>query len=450
MDGAIDDTTRRIVEFATGMAFADLPPEIVAQASMRVLDSVACALASADADPVRIALSTSFGTGGEGRVIGRPDLRLAPDAAAFVNTSMIRYFDFNDWAPNGHPSDVIGALLALADQPGVDGRRFLTATVVAYEVFIALTEATKLPALGWDQGFALGLAAVAGLGNMLALDESTVANALGVMAVAGLPTGAARSGSLSMWKGCATGYATRNAVFATQLAGAGLTGPPAAFEGRRGLWALVTGPFELTLGGDTLRLSRTALKPWPACYHGQAAIEAALELRKRVPVEDLVSIDVGTYAEAHRSIASEPEKWDPQSRETADHSLPFLVARALVDGTVTSDSFTRERYEDPALRPLLARITAHVDDHATAVYPGQIEARIVARDRNGTEHIVTFANPRGHPANPMSPARLAEKVTDLLGPSTADAVLASWSDVSTLDDLFGPLALLIDQGKVAM
>ena len=367
--GAVDDTTRRIVEFATGLTFADLPSTVVAETSMRVLDSVACALAGHDAYPVKIALSTLGGSGGDGRVIGRPDLRLAPDAAAFVNTSMIRYFDFNDWAPNGHPSDVIGALLALADQPGVDGPRFLTATVVAYEVFIALTEATKLPALGWDQGFALGLAAAAGIANMLALDVSTVANAIGMLAVAGLPTGAARSGSLSMWKGCATAYAARNAVFATQLASAGLTGPQAAFEGRRGLWSLVTGPFELTLGGDTMRLSRTALKPWPACYHAQAAIEAALELRKRVPVEDLVSIDVGTYADAYRSIASEREKWDPQTRETADHSLPYIVARTLVDGAVTPESFAPERYLDPALRPLIARIEAHVDEHATAAYP---------------------------------------------------------------------------------
>lgn len=383
-------------------------------------------------------------------MLGRPDIRMAPDAAAFVNTSMIRYFDFNDWAPNGHPSDVIGALLALADQPGVDGRRFLAATVVAYEVFIALTEATELPALGWDQGFALGLAAAAGIASMLDLDEATVANAIGILAVAGLPTGAARSGSLSMWKGCATAYAARNAVFITQLARAGLTGPPSAFEGRRGLWPLVTGPFDLKLGGDTLRISRTALKPWPVCYHAQAAIGAALELRNRVSVDDLVSIDVGTYAEAHRSIASEPEKWDPQSRETADHSLPYIVARALVDGAVTPESFTRERYADPALRPLMARIAAHADDRATAAYPDEIEARIVGRDRSGAEHAVTFANPCGHPANPMSPARLAEKVTDLLGPEPAEAVLASWSDVSALDDLTGPLAVSCKQGKEAM
>ncbi|WP_213453248.1 MmgE/PrpD family protein [Rhizomonospora bruguierae] len=434
----MDPTTRRIVDFALGLSFADLPDEVVREASMRVFDTVGCALATRDAEPVRITLAT-LGAGGDGRVIGRPDLRLPPDAAAFVNTTMIRYLDFNDWAPNGHPSDVVGAFLALADRPGVDGRRLVTATVAAYEVFIGLTEASKLPRLGWDQGFALGIAAVAGIGNLLGIDAAAVGNAVGIMAAAGIPTGASRSGELSMWKGCATAYATRNAVFATLLARAGLTGPPAAFEGRRGIFPLVTGGFELALGpaatGRDYRIRRTAIKPWPACYHAQAPIEAAVRLRERVPVNELERIEVGTYQEAWRSIASEQEKWDPRTRETADHSLPYMVARALVDGSITVDSFAPGSYLDDSLRPLLGRIAAHADEAATAAYPDRIVARIVARDRAGRVHEVEVTNPTGHPANPMSPERLDAKVRGIAGDAAA-----GWADVASA----GALGDLLD------
>lgn len=447
----MDRTTRQIVDYALGLTLADLAPETVATAAMRIFDSIGCALATQDAEPFRIALDLAGEVPADkpsGAVIGRPALRVAPDVAAFLNTTLIRYLDFNDWAPNGHPSDALGALLALAGAEHVAGQRLVTATVAAYEVFIALTEASRLPQLGWDQGFALGIATVAGLGNLLGLEHSVVANAVGIMATAGVPTGAARSGELSMWKGCATAFATRNAVFATLLARRGLTGPGEAFEGRRGLWAQITGPFALSLGGPQPRILRTAIKPWPVCYHGQAPVDAAIELRRRVAVADLASIEVGTYAEAWRSIGSEEQKWDPRSRETADHSLPYLVARALVDGHISPASFAPESYLDPQLRPLMRKITARADEAASAAYPRQITATIVAKDRMGGEHIVTATNPSGHPDRPMTWEQLERKFRDLAatslgGGARLDRAVAAWRAVATADDV-GDLLAVID------
>ena len=435
----MDGTTQRIVDFALGLRYEDLPADVVRAAAMRVFDSVGCALAARDVDPVRISLAATFQVIDDGRpsgrVIGYPELRVTPEAAVFLNSTMIRYLDFNDWAPNGHPSDMIGAFLALADFPGVTGETILTATVAAYEVFIGLTRASALPSLGWDQGFALGIATAAGLGVLLGLEREALGNAVGILAAAGIPTGATRSGELSMWKGAATAYAARNAVFVTMLARDGITGPPEAFEGRRGIWPLVTGEFDLSLGvSGRYRILDTALKPWPACYHAQAPIEAAVQLRAQLGDAVLTSIDVGTYREAWRSIGSESAKWDPQSRETADHSLPYMVARAVVDGEVTAASFRPEAYLDAGLRPLMSRITARADDAATAAYPDAILATLVAQDDRGGEYRIDIANPLGHPANPMSDEQLRAKFRRLtleyLGEGARlDAAIADWEDI---------------------
>src|SRR5262249_25059544 len=150
-----------------------------------------------------------------------------------------------------------------------------------------------------------------------------------------------------MWKGCATAVAAKAGLFAAMLAREGMTGPSAAFEGRHGLWEQVTAPFtigELGGRGVPFAIERTHFKFVATEYHAQAPIALALDLRTKVGVDEIESLEVRMYAMAHSEIGSEPAKWDPRTRETADHSLPYMLAVALREGRVTPASFEPDRY----------------------------------------------------------------------------------------------------------
>lgn len=425
----MDDTTVRIAEFAAGLRYEQLPAPVVAAARTRLVDTIGCALGGLSSPPMaaarRVAVPVAAGAELAGWQLGRAAPDLPADLAAFLNTTMIRYLDFNDWYPGGHPSDTFGALLALAGAPGVTGRRLLTAAVVSYEIFARITAASGLRRRGFDQGFAMGVATAAALGNLLGLDRAAIGAAVGIVAASGVPTRATRSGQLSMWKGCATAYANRNAVFITQLARAGMTGPPAAFEGRNGIHDLVTGPFQLAPFGERYELLRTSLKYWPVCYHAQAAAWAGIALRDRLrdraAAGDLASIDVGTYWEAWRDTGSEPDKWDPASRETADHSLPYVLAWALTHGTVDARAFEPASYRDPALRPLMKRITVRVDDQVQAAFPETPMLRLTATTHDGRDIPVEVVNPAGHADNPLTEAQVRSKFESLAAPLVGGA-----------------------------
>src|SRR5262245_46501480 len=172
------------------------------------------------------------------RILGTRD-NSAPDMAGFANGVMVRYLDYNDsyFSPGGgHPSDMIPAVLALADPLGRDGRTVMTAIVLAYEVFCRLFDQVAAGELGWDQGIFSVIGAASAAGKVMGLDRQSMAQALSLAVVPNLPLGVTRSGELAMWKGCAAASATRAAIFAVQLAHQGMTGPEAPFEGRRGLW----------------------------------------------------------------------------------------------------------------------------------------------------------------------------------------------------------------------
>jgi len=440
----MDSITTKIAEYSSTSKFDDLTEESVHAGTQRLIDSLGCALGAYDCEPAQIGRRLAAGQlPGKypGRVLCFGD-RLPAEAATFINSAMIRNLDFNDRYPGGHPSDCLGALLALAGAMKVDGKEFLTSMIVVYEIFARLSDATTLSRRGWDQGYAIGIATAAGVCNLLELSIETTAHAVGIAAASNLPLRVTRSGELTPWKNVATAYAARNGLFAALLAAEGMAGPGNAFDGRNGLWEKVTGPFELAPfrneGGAHLT-PRVQLKYWPIESNGQAAVWAALDLRSKVKPSDVKEIDVFASKFTWFEIGSEPEKWDPKTRETADHSLPYIFARALVDGPIRVNSFNDEAVRDASLRPLMAKIKVIPDESIEALLPEKTLIRVVATTIDGTRHSVEVVNPLGHPDNPMQDQHIEEKFMVLaepvLGRERCRAALDRWWRVRDAEDV---------------
>ena len=253
-----------------------------------------------------------------------------------------------------------------------------------------------------------------------------------------------------MWKGCAAACATRAGIFAAQLAQEGMTGPAEPFDGPRGLWDQAVGrPVALErLGGgrEPFRITATSFKVFPAQIHTQAPIGLALELQAQVPAADIAAMRLRSYRSAVRSAATDPQKWDPQTRETADHSIPFLVATAVQDGAVTPASFTTERIHSPALRQVMAKMTIEEDPEFTGAFPEELNCWMEITTRSGQRFTAETAYPKGHPQNPLSDAELEAKLrhlaTDVLPePQCRAALTQLWSleQVPNLRQLFESL-----------
>jgi 2-methylcitrate dehydratase len=440
MDSILDT----LAEFSSTLAYRDIPDMAVAAAKERMIDALGCAIAACDCDAASIGRSIA-GAAARPELAGRiltTRESAAADAAAFVNTCMIRSLDLNDIVQGGHPSDTLGALLAVAPQIEASGERLVTAMIVSYEIFIRLLQG-GLREKGWDQGFGIAVAAAAGLSNLMGLDREATRHAIAITAVANVPMRATRSGQLSMWKGAATAYAVRNATFGVQLAVAGMTGPEAPFTGRHGLAELITGPLALAPFGDTggdFLIASVYLKYWPVAYSLSPVIWAGIELRKQVPPENLESLEVLTYAFSVMESGSEPGKWDPQTRETADHSIPYVLARTLLHGVIDEQAFAPAAYLDPSIRPLMRRIMVRVDEEIESeVQRGIVHVRLLAKDRAGKCYEVNVVNPVGHAKNPFTPDDVASKFMRLsetvLGTGRAAAALQQWKHIESATDV---------------
>src|SRR6267378_6864325 len=363
----MDATTEFLSDYACRLAYDDLSPEAVHQVRRTLIDTLGCGIGAFAGEPASIARRMA------GRVQGNPSAcilgtrqRTSTDLAAFANTALVRYLDCNDTYASrgtGHPSDMIPAVLATADGRGAGGRDVITAIAAAYEAFCRLAD--RIPLKGWDQGMFAAIGAACGAGKILGLDQAAIGNAISIAITSGVPLGVTRIGELSMWKGCATAAAIRTGVFAAELAAEGMTGPGHPFEGRDGLWqhlATEAPKWErFGGGGEPFSIIGTSFKAYPSVIHTQGPIGLVLELRQQAGIAHIESVRVATYAEAVRRTAAEAEKWDPATRETADHSIPFLVAAALQDGEVTPATFAPARIQDPALRPLMKKLTVVED-----------------------------------------------------------------------------------------
>jgi len=449
----MDATTEYLSDHACRLAYEALSPETVHQVKRTLIDTLGCGIGAFDGEPASIARRAAASVKGNppARILGTPQ-HTSIDLAAFANTALVRYLDCNDTYAargTGHPSDMIPAVLAVADGHRASGRVGITAIAAAYEAFCRLADA--VPLQGWDQGMFAAIGAACGAGNVLGLDRAAMGHAVSIAITTGVPLGVTRIGELSMWKGCATAAAVRTGVFAAQLAAEGMTGPGQPFDGRDGLWQHlgIEAPKWPRFGGgsEPFRIASTSFKAYPSVIHTQGPIGLVLELRRQVAAADIAAARVATYQEAVRRTATEAEKWDPQTRETADHSIPYLVAAAWEDGGVTPATFVPSRIQDPALRPLIKKLTVIEEPELSRRYPAESCTRIEVTTTDGRRLTAETSYPKGHRGNPLTDAEVEAKFRGLaqaLGAAGCDRVLAEVSRLeksATLDGLFESLVI---------
>jgi 2-methylcitrate dehydratase len=382
----------QLARFATRASYDSLSDGAREQLRIRVLDSLACAIGALDGEPVRLvrAQVDEFGGTGRSSLIGGG--AVAPDRAAFYNSALVRYLDFNDsYLAKGetcHPSDNLGAVLAAAEHAEASGRDFLAALAVAYQVQCRLSDVAPVRDAGFDHVTQGAYAVAAGVARALGLDAARTAHAIAIAGTAFNALRVTRTGLLSQWKGLAypnmAGVVTRT----TFLARRGITGPLEVFEGEKGFMDAVSGYFDLSWETEDLeRVTRTILKKYNAEIHSQSVLEAILDLRAREHFSgvEVERVEVDVFDVAYRIIGGgeEGDKHVVSTKEEADHSLPYLVAVALLDGEVRPEQYQPARIRRSDVQGLLRRVTVRPDEWFSRRFPAEMPCRVRVTLRDG-------------------------------------------------------------------
>ncbi|MBV9009749.1 MAG: MmgE/PrpD family protein [Verrucomicrobia bacterium] len=423
----------QLAEYAGALHYEDLSRETVHEVKRRLIDSIGCALGAWHEEPCRIAreVASEFSAKNGATVIGT-DHQAPPDWAAFATGCCIRYFDYNDTYLSkepAHPSDNFSAVLAAGESVGASGREMITAAALGYEVQCRLCDAASIRARGWDHptygAFSTALAAA----KLMKLDSDKTRHAVNIAGVNCAAFRQARVGELSHWKGVAFANAARHGVYAALLARAGMTGPAPIFEGQMGFEKELgvslgnvaekfSAPWVPSQLGPASMILKTSIKYWPAEYHSQSAIEAALFLREQISdVKQIKSVLIESHDAAVDIIGSEPEKWKPETRETADHSLPYITAVALIDGEVTERQFQPSRFMDPAIWKFLENVRVERNAELSGIYAEAVANIVHVTLADGRTVTKRVDYPLGNAKNPVSDAELEQKFLRLVEPS---------------------------------
>jgi 2-methylcitrate dehydratase len=415
----------QLAEFVVARQYADLSTAAVEQLKIRVLDSLGCAFGALDGEPIAIIRAHTDASGGAplcGLIAGG---RSAPDRAAFHNGALVRYLDFNDSYlaadETCHPSDNLAPVLAAADYADAHGEQFLAALAVAYQVQTRLSDEAPVRDRGFDHTVQGAYGAAAGAAKALQLGAERTAHAVAISGTANNALRVTRTGSLSHWKGLAYPNTAFGAVHAAFLAMRGITGPAEVFEGNKGFADSIAGPFRIDWAGEDLEsVRRTVIKKFNAEVHSQSAVEAVLELQKAEGFAgaDVEAVELEVFGVAYRIIGGgeEGEKTSVTRKEEADHSLPYMIAAALLDGRLLPEQYTPERIAADDVQGLLRRVTVREAGDLGDRFPAEMPVRLAVVLKDGRRLRREQADYEGFHTRPMAWETVAAKFDSLAEP----------------------------------
>jgi 2-methylcitrate dehydratase len=376
----------------------------------RLLDSLGIAVgAMGEETPGAVRRTVAeMNPGDEGCRFWGTDRRGSAPDAAMVNTTLVRYLDYMDsyLAPGEtpHPSDNVAAVLACGELVDASGEKYLTGLGVAYEVQGELAYNAPVRDRGWDHVTHTVVSAACGAGRILGLDHEQFRNAVGIAATAHNALRVTRTGGINAWKGVASANAARNAVYACLLARQGMDGPVDVFEGQKGWKQILSGDFDVDLSPAD-RVHDVMAKKYVAETYAQSAIDAVVELveAEDIDPEEIESIQLDTFAGAKLIIGGgEGSRYEVETKAQADHSLPYMLAVAALDGEVTTAQYDSGRIQSEDVQTLLRRVEVTEDESLTERFEaGEMPARVQIVE-DGTTYEVEKADFPGHPRNPMT------------------------------------------------
>jgi 2-methylcitrate dehydratase len=451
--------SRKMAEFALNLRFEDIPEDALYEAKRFLLDSMGCALAAVSNEDMRAMYRFIEKLGGaeEATVIGTGARTNGPNAS-LMNCLLTRALDYNDiyWQQDpSHPSDIIGAVLAAAEANGRDGRDMLTALVIAYELEMRWCHAADpgIREVGWHHASLTQFVSPLAAGRLYGLDLDQMVAAVGISGSSHFTLGGVVAGHLTNMKNTADAMAAQAGVLAAMMAREGYTGPVEVIEGKEGLIEVIgnvtwnTGELLRGLGEEFL-ITKCGYKAYPSEALTHQPISAAITVRAKnnIKSEDIADVLVETTTRG-ADILSDPSKYNPDTKETADHSLPYVVAAALVDGNVLPTSFSEERLRDPRLIDMMKKIKVKADPEIDDLFPGVKRARVTITAKDGKKYTEQTDLAKGDPGNPLTDEELTAKFRAnsegvLSGGRIDEIIEATWR-VDSLENISDYMALLV-------
>ncbi|MCH7732639.1 MAG: MmgE/PrpD family protein [Candidatus Marinimicrobia bacterium] len=408
-----DTISRKIARFAIGLSYSDLPEEVIHEVKRYLYDSIGCAYGGYHTKDVNIIRDIYSGMAGseEATVIGFGD-KLPAVNITLINSLMIRALDFNDiyWKEDpSHPSDLIPAALAVGELVNASMKDVIVAIVLAYEFEQRLCE-FAVPGVRerkWHHATLTQFVSPIVAGKMLGLDENQMVNAIGISGSHNHTIGCPTAGHLTMMKNTVDPMAVQAGVFAALMAKKGFTGTEAVFEGKEGLMD-VFGPNwdeNKLLGnlGDSFKILDCSMKAFPTEALTHTHISATLKVvnENDIQPEDIEEVVVITIARAY-DILFDSHKYEPETRETADHSLPYCIARAILDRQITTGSFEESKIQEPRLKEMIHKIKGEASEEFEAMFPEKQPSRVTIHLKDGREFSAYLEYPKGDPREPMT------------------------------------------------
>ncbi|MGH9325537.1 MAG: MmgE/PrpD family protein [Terriglobia bacterium] len=435
----------KLAEFVVRASYNNLSEAARLQLKIRVLDALGCAIGALEGPPVVLIRKYIEDFGGRPLVTLIGGGKTSPDRAAFYNSALVRYLDFNDsYLAKGetcHPSDNVGAVLAAAEYAGRSGKEFLTALAVAYQVLCRLCDVAPVRAKGFDHTTLGSFAVAASVSRALGLSPGETANAIAISGTAFNALRVTRTGALSNWKGLAYPNTTFCCTHAAFLAMRGITGPPQVFEGNKGFMEAISGRFENDWSREGLeRVNRTIVKKYNAEIHSQSVLDAVLEMKRQTGFDaaHVDHIDVEVFDVAYNIIGGgeEGDKTSVRTKEEADHSLPYMVATAIVDGQVMPEQYLPERIHRQVVQVLLRNVVVKPSDAYSGRFPDEMPCRVTVRLRNGRVLTKEGHDYEGFHTRPFAWETALAKFNQLSEPYASASLRRKISDAVThLEDI---------------
>jgi 2-methylcitrate dehydratase len=430
-----------LTDYAFELDCDALGDSITHEVKRHLVDALGCGLGAFSHPPVtQVRSVTAAWPAQAGATTLGTSKRTVPELAAFANAFAMRYLDFNDTSMSpdgGHSSDNIAPILAAAEWAKADGEDVLAAIVVAYEIQDRLGDLFRIRDRGFDHVTYLSVSTAAASARVLGADREQIANAISIAAMTGTAHLQIRVDAVPM-RALASAMAVRCGLTAALLAVAGVPGPEEPFCGPRGWFASFVGeqrPIPPFGDGSTrFKIQESRFKPFPADYETQAAVGPALLVRESLKggSDEITRVIVYTSQRAIGIAADRAERWEPTTRQIADHSLPFVVAVVLQKGDIWLDDFDPAVFTNPSVRALMRKIEVRPDEEFSRRHGEAYGVRIEVHSRTGEVLIEEALHPWGHPKNPMSDAAIEEKFRRLASPvlgsdSTEAALKAIWA-----------------------